>query len=378
MVKIYPKCLNKKELAYTATGYLMPCCWLDVPTGWSEPQIKRLMQKHLKLENNDQVDDIINSKEWKEFFKELKTNPSYTCQKFCSVPLNQAINKAREKYDKLTVVNTGTNVITRGYYEHQDYKSKVSEQKIKICTLYFEGKYTPDYVEKLYNSLKRNCTLPFEFICYSDNPNVKADVVIPLIKHSGIKKHWYKLTYFNSLFANQKPGDEVIIMDIDQVIVNNIDDMIGYPVADNELVSYNKWWGGKPKLNGGFLKFKSGSRCQIIWDTFIRAPEDWQLHYYKKGTVHYKYYGEQNYVDWKLFEKGIKIIQTPKEWLGKYTNKISDMIEMNKLYSKLFNTNYMILDEVNKKIKVVHMNGINNSIHKYSNKFIQEYWYGNN
>ena len=51
---------------------------------------------------------------------------------------------------------------------------------IRICTVYFEGKYTPDYVEKLYNSLKRNCTLPFEFICYSDNPNVKADKVIPL------------------------------------------------------------------------------------------------------------------------------------------------------------------------------------------------------
>ena len=31
-------------------------------------------------------------------------------------------------------------------------------------------------------------------------------------------------------------------MDIDQVIVNNIDEMIGYPVGDNELVSYNKWW----------------------------------------------------------------------------------------------------------------------------------------
>ena len=37
-------------------------------------------------------------------------------------------------------------------------------------------------------------------------------------------------------------------MDIDQVIVNNIDEMIGYPVGDNELVSYNKWWGGHQKL----------------------------------------------------------------------------------------------------------------------------------
>ena len=62
---------------------------------------------------------------------------------------------------------------------------------IRICTVYFEGKYTPDYVEKLYNSLKRNCTIPFEFICYSDNPNVKADVIIPLKHFNNIKYHWY-------------------------------------------------------------------------------------------------------------------------------------------------------------------------------------------
>ena len=38
---------------------------------------------------------------------------------------------------------------------------------IKIFTVYFEGKYRPDYVTKLYHSLKRNCKVPFEFICLS-------------------------------------------------------------------------------------------------------------------------------------------------------------------------------------------------------------------
>ena len=39
MQKVNPKCLYKKELAYTATGYLLPCCWCDNPMGWQEPQI---------------------------------------------------------------------------------------------------------------------------------------------------------------------------------------------------------------------------------------------------------------------------------------------------------------------------------------------------
>ena len=45
---------------------------------------------------------------------------------------------------------------------------------IKIFTVYFEGKYRPDYVTKLYHSLKRNCKVPFEFICLSDTKEVEA------------------------------------------------------------------------------------------------------------------------------------------------------------------------------------------------------------
>ena len=34
------------------------------------------------------------------------------------------------------------------------------------------------------------------------------------------------------------------------------------------------------------------------------------------------------------------------------------------------------IDEVNKKIKVVHMNGVGNTVHKYDQKFIKDYWHG--
>ena len=63
---------------------------------------------------------------------------------------------------------------------------------IKICTVYFEGFYTPDYVSKLYRSLKRNSTVPFEFVCISDT-DVEADIVLPYNHQSNIKKHWLDL-----------------------------------------------------------------------------------------------------------------------------------------------------------------------------------------
>ena len=96
METINPKCLDKKALAYTATGYMLPCCWCDNPVGWVEPQIKRLRQEHLKVKNNDNIKDIITSEEWLYFFDELKTKPAKACQSFCSVPLHKHINKVNE------------------------------------------------------------------------------------------------------------------------------------------------------------------------------------------------------------------------------------------------------------------------------------------
>ena len=87
------------------------------------------------------------------------------------------------------------------------------------------------------------------------------------------------------------------------------------------------------------------------------------MNYYNKGIVHHKYYGEQNYVNWKVKENNIKLTTTPKEWLVKYTDNYKDNLKLNKLYMQKFNTDYMIMgDEVNEKIKVIHFTGVGRKI----------------
>ena len=61
---------------------------------------------------------------------------------------------------------------------------------LKICTVYFEGIYTPDYVSKLFEGIKSNTTVPFEFICLSDT-DVKAIlfyliIIIVILNYIGI------------------------------------------------------------------------------------------------------------------------------------------------------------------------------------------------
>tara|TARA_A100001388_G_C28768606_1_gene502379 strand:+ start:2352 stop:3071 length:720 start_codon:yes stop_codon:yes gene_type:complete len=227
---------------------------------------------------------------------------------------------------------------------------------LKICTVFFEGLYHPNAVSNLYRSLKENSSVPFEFICLADR-GVDADVVLPYNKHSNIKLHWHKLKFFSPQFAYQKPGDDIIIMDIDQKIVGNVDDLLGHPVSENELVTYGQWWENKLGINGGFYKFKSGS-LKFVWDDFALNPEYWQLHFYDNGTVHYKYYGEQNYVKLKVLEHKAKLTKTPSEWIAKYTDDYTENLKLNQMYMQKFDTDYMILDnQVNEKLKVIHYAG---------------------
>ena len=47
---------------------------------------------------------------------------------------------------------------------------------------------------------------------------------------------------------------DIIVLDIGKVIVNDITEMVNYPVSDNELVSYEKWWTTNKEnipINGG-------------------------------------------------------------------------------------------------------------------------------
>ena len=227
---------------------------------------------------------------------------------------------------------------------------------LKICTVFFEGLYHPNAVSNLYRSLKENSSVPFEFICLADR-GVDADVVLPYNKHSNIKLHWHKLKFFSPQFAYQKPGDDIIIMDIDQKIVGNVDDLLNHPVSENELVTYGQWWENKLGINGGFYKFKSGS-LKFVWDDFALNPEYWQLHFYDNGTVHYKYYGEQNYVKLKVLEHKAKLTKTPSEWIAKYTDDYTENLKLNQMYMQKFDTDYMILDnQVNEKLKVIHYAG---------------------
>ena len=148
-----------------------------------------------------------------------------------------------------------------------------------------------------------------------------------------IKEHWHKIKFFDESFTGK---DDIIIVDIDQTVVGDLTDMINYEVNDNELITYKNWWDKNPKcpINGGWYKFKSGS-LQYVWDKFNSNIDYHQNYYYNNGIVHYKYYGEQNFVYDTVIENNGKVITMPEKWVSKY-----------------------MMDEFKDDIKIIHSLGV--------------------
>lgn len=79
---------NNQTIAYTADGYLLPCCWCDAQSTRKDIEDAGLYNLNLKLSNNSRIDDILYSEEWKKFITTVMHNPLNApkcCKEKCGV-----------------------------------------------------------------------------------------------------------------------------------------------------------------------------------------------------------------------------------------------------------------------------------------------------
>ncbi len=88
-----PKCLGSegrnfgRAIAVSATGFVLPCCWLDRPSSPMDEKVKTLFDESLHIDNNDTIDDIIGAEPWQKFMRELVEKPeesSPICLEMCT------------------------------------------------------------------------------------------------------------------------------------------------------------------------------------------------------------------------------------------------------------------------------------------------------
>lgn len=107
-LELKPKCLAGKQApALTATGYILPCCWLDNREVWNDPEVKKLFQTK-KISEVENVEEIVNSVEWKNFINLLLTKSEKipkTCYIKCTNDVDINPNRVKEILNKDELLN---------------------------------------------------------------------------------------------------------------------------------------------------------------------------------------------------------------------------------------------------------------------------------
>ena len=75
-IKLMPRCMFKnkaksQQAAVSNRGHLIPCCWLDNTNTLNHPIMKELL-KVSKINEVEDIEQILFSKEWQEFEKNLR------------------------------------------------------------------------------------------------------------------------------------------------------------------------------------------------------------------------------------------------------------------------------------------------------------------
>jgi len=151
------------------------------------------------------------------------------------------------------------------------------------CWLWNEGyrDFQPKHVNTLYRMVKRNITVPFRFVCVTEEtkgfcegvellktPPEAAKLAI-LKTPEGVKfpSCYRRLWMFSK--AAECLGEKVLLVDIDLVVTGDLTPIVDRP---QEFIGWRPFrdWGKKTRFGGGIYLLKTGSRTEV-WDDFEGA-----------------------------------------------------------------------------------------------------------
>ncbi|WP_435933055.1 glycosyltransferase [Moraxella bovoculi] len=139
----------------------------------------------------------------------------------------------------------------------------MSDTNYIIC-MKWGTKYGPEYVNRLYNMVARNLTLPFTFVCLTDDSSgIRDEVVCYPIPELNLpsnipERGWKKLTTFKpDLYALKGIA---LFLDIDIVIVDNIDCFFTHQAEHDDSVMIIRDWKKPWRMvgNSSVYRFKVG------------------------------------------------------------------------------------------------------------------------
>lgn len=152
-------------------------------------------------------------------------------------------------------------------------QQEITGDNFVVC-LKWGDKYTADYVNKLHNMVARNLTVPYKFVCFTENTEGLYDDIITMpLPQIGVKGWWYK-PYF---VGNDLPlKGTVLFLDLDLIIFNNIDKLFTYKPESPFLIirDFNRQvrsnW---DRVNSSVFRIKTGAKDAAYRDFVAKHHE---------------------------------------------------------------------------------------------------------
>jgi len=182
---------------------------------------------------------------------------------------------------------------------------------VNIICMKWGDKFAATYVNRLYGMVRRHLSLPFRFVCFTENNNgIREEVEIqPLpeldLPANAPERGWRKLTVFKKGFGGL--SGKTLFLDLYVVIVDSLDDFFTHP--GEFLIAHDKKNPKKIEGNSSVFRFEIGKYPQIL--SFFEANSE-QV---KQEVRH-----EQAYLSREINKIG-ELEYWPDEWTPSFKYK---------------------------------------------------------
>ena len=151
---------------------------------------------------------------------------------------------------------------------------------VNVVCMKWGRPYGPEYVNRLYRGVARNLSLPFRFICFTDDPTdieppVECKPLPPIDLPSGYEHSAFRKI---SLFAPELDDltGRTLFLDLDVVIVDAIDCFFSYEARFCIIHNWIEWRKTivrkRPQIgNSSVFRFEIGDQVQA-WEDFHADP----------------------------------------------------------------------------------------------------------